>query len=189
MVTALVLAAGESKRTQPIMKQLYPVHGTVLVDLVIKKLLATKVDKIRVILGHNWEEVQRAIKESVGIVVNTEYEKGMLSSIKCGLKEKDSYLIFPVDHPLVKVETIDMLIETLERKKSSVIIPVFKGKRGHPVIIPQNMFDELKNFEGRDLREFIHSKVTEEVSVEDEGIVMNFNTTELLQKLDKLLDY
>ncbi|MDY6985918.1 MAG: nucleotidyltransferase family protein [Candidatus Thermoplasmatota archaeon] len=187
MVIALLLAAGESKRTLPIMKQLYPVHGTVLVDLATKKLLATKVDKIRVILGHNWKEVQRAIKENVEMVVNTEYEKEMLSSIKCGLKEKDSYLIFPVDHPLVKVETIDMLIEALEREKNHVIVPVFKGKRGHPVIIPQNMFDELKNFEGRDLNEFIHTKITEEVSVEDEGIVMNFNTIERLQKLDKLL--
>lgn len=42
MVIALLLAAGESKRTLPIMKQLYPVHGTVLVDLATKKLLATK---------------------------------------------------------------------------------------------------------------------------------------------------
>jgi len=55
------------------------------------------------------------------------------------------------------------------------------------VLIPESMFTELKRFEGVSLSDFIHSKRVREVSVEDEGIIMNFNTPEQLQKLNKLL--
>jgi len=49
------------------------------------------------------------------------------------------------------------------------------------VLIPESMFTELKRFEGVSLSDFIHSKRVREVSVEDEGIIMNFNTPEQLQ--------
>lgn len=190
MVTALVLAAGESSRTRPFMKQLYPVQNTTLIDFVIKKLVTSRVERVRVVLGFKWDEVNRAIKSPVDIVVNKEYERGMLSSIKCGLVDKDAYLIFPVDHPLVRVSTINALINALEHQDPSfpqVIVPVFKGKRGHPVLMPESMFDDLKDFDGSDLRDFIHKRGTEEVNVDDEGVVMNFNSAEQLQKLNKLL--
>lgn len=195
MVTALILAAGESNRTRPIMKQLYPVHNTTLIDLVVKKLAATRVSKIRVVLGFNWREVCRAIEcdvigKELEIVVNEDYAGGMMSSIRRGLTDKDSYLIFPVDHPLVRVETIDMLINAAARhgtSRSSVIAPVFRGKRGHPVLIPESMFEDLIEFDGPSMRDFIHARGVEEVEVDDEGVVMNFNTVEQLQKLNKLL--
>jgi len=192
MVTALVLAAGESKRSQPVMKQLYPVQGTALIDFVVKKLAATRVDRIRVVLGYNREEVRRAIRreaisKELEVVVNEEPERGMLSSIRRGLTDEDSYLIFPVDHPLVQVETMDMLIRAAERQSApAVIVPVFGGRRGHPVLIPKSMFEDLRDFNGGSLADFIHARNVQAVEVDDAGVVTNFNTLEQLQKLDKL---
>lgn len=192
MITALVLAAGESRRSQPVMKQLYPVQGTTLIDFVVKRLAAARVSRIRVVLGYNWEEVQRAIRreaisKELEIVVNEEPERGMLSSIRRGLTDEDSYLIFPVDHPLIRVETMDLLIRAAERQSApAVVVPVFGGRRGHPVLIPKSMFEDLKGFNGRNLADFIHARDAEEVDVDDEGVVTNFNTLEQLQKLDKL---
>jgi CTP:molybdopterin cytidylyltransferase MocA len=185
MVIALLLAAGESKRTRPLMKQLYPVCGTTLVDFVVKKIFAGGAKKVRVVLGCESEAVRRSIREDVDIVINSNYVEGMLSSIKCGLVEEDAYLIFPVDYPLVRPDTIRRIIDS--DRDDEVIVPVIAGNRGHPVLMPESMFAELKRFEGVSLRDFIHSKRVREVSVEDEGIVMNFNTPEQLQKLNKLI--
>lgn len=87
----------------------------------------------------------------------------------------DFYLIFPVDHPFVSSETISILLATAYENPDCVIKPEFRGRRGHPIIIPASL-DIFAEAEAG-LREIIrHSGIaTVIVPVDDAGIMQNVN--------------
>lgn len=87
----------------------------------------------------------------------------------------DSYLVFPVDHPFVKSETISILLQSAFQNPDCVIKPEFRGQRGHPIIIPSSLDIYAQAEAG--LREIIRysSIATVIVPVEDAGILQNVN--------------
>jgi len=182
MITALVLAAGESKRTAPFLKPLMPMGGKTVIEVILEKLKKSSVDLTLVVLGHEAGRIEASIKGTeVGIVLNREYREGMLSSVKLGVTFEDSdFLIFPVDHPLVEVKTIDLLI--YNRDENRIVVPTYRGKRGHPILIPSPLAEELIRFRGRTLRDFVHERQIKEVEVDDEGVIINLNTPEDFRK-------
>jgi len=71
-------------------------------------------------------------------VLNTDFEQGMSSSIECGLSHiseaADGVMIVLGDQPLIEKDTIDLLIERHRQSKRGIILSIYKGIRGHPVI-------------------------------------------------------
>jgi molybdenum cofactor cytidylyltransferase len=76
----------------------------------------------------------------------------MGSSIRRGLREirPDCHgiLIALGDQPLLKTRTINALIRTFNQAKGGIIIPSFRGTRGHPVIFHRRFKRELLNLKG-----------------------------------------
>ncbi|MFQ5792772.1 MAG: NTP transferase domain-containing protein, partial [Acidobacteriota bacterium] len=106
MVGAIILAAGESRRMgSP--KPLLPLGRTTFLAHVLGVLEASRARPIVVVLGHEAKRVRQQVPcEGATVVFNPEYRKGMLSSIRAGLKELagetvTGALLCPVDHPLV----------------------------------------------------------------------------------------
>ena len=108
----------------------------------------------------------------------------MLSSIRYGMHKviyngthPDGWLIWPVDHPLVKAATVNMLIETFRNYPNSVIIPQYGGKAGHPVIIPASMKIPDGTFSSG-LKEIItlSGVSVHHIEVDDPAINENMNT-------------
>ena len=180
MITALILAAGESNRTKPMLKPLLPVDGKTVIELVIKKLKESRVDRIVVVLGHESEKIEKTIEED--IVFNKEYKKGMLSSVKKGIRSDPTsdFLIYLVDHPLIEVKTINKIMDAYDKEK--IIVPTYKGKRGHPILIPNALIGELSSFKGETLRDFVHDHEIKEVETNDKGTIINLNTLEDFKK-------
>ena len=175
MTTALLLAAGESRRTSPTLKQLYPIKNKPLVQFMIDKLREGGLKRVIVVLGYEAESIKIHIDEKkADVIINENYANGMLTSIKRGLMGGDDHLIMPVDHPAVRVETIKSVLGLKDR----ITIPVYRGKRGHPVLIPGKFIEELRDFDGKTLRDFIHNKDFSEICVGDPGVILNFNTME-----------
>ena len=178
MIYAIVLAAGESTRMGAL-KQVLPFGKSTVIETIIASLLKSSVDVVMVIVGHRASDVREALKGiGVEIFVNENYKKGMLSSIKCGVsalpKDAEAFMISLCDQPGIRPENIDVLIDSYRKSGKGIIIPVYKGKRGHPVIFDKRYIDEilcLKEEDGR-LREVVWKNSEDILEVEVENIAV-----------------
>src|SRR3990170_9111537 len=84
---AVVLAAGKSQRMGR-NKLLLEVSGRTLLDHVLDALERSGVDEIFVVLGHKPEELKPIVEfHKAKVITNFNYEEGMTSSIKAGLRD------------------------------------------------------------------------------------------------------
>ncbi len=161
---AVVLAAGKSERMGK-NKLLMKLSGKRLIFHIIEALEASKVDEIIVVLGNKpWEieDVLKAKLNRIKIVVNEEYEEGMTSSFKIGLKQiedADAALLVLGDQLILNPKLVNDMIEKMERNisKAFIVSPIHKGKRGHPVLFSKELFDEILSLrKNMMIREVIH---------------------------------
>lgn len=91
-------------------------------------------------------------------------------------------LIWPVDHPLVKPETVVALGEAFSAHPEAVLRPTYKGERGHPIILPAG-FDLSGDDAGRGLAGIIRTNACTviDLPVDDPGILRNINRPEDLE--------
>jgi CTP:molybdopterin cytidylyltransferase MocA len=96
-------------------------------------------------------------------------------TIRKEIKAPPYYIVWPVDHPLVSSTSISLLIEGAIQNPDCIIKPEFRGKRGHPVLLPSTLDFLSPLYET--LRELIrHSgKGTVILPVEDPGVILNIN--------------
>jgi molybdenum cofactor cytidylyltransferase len=193
MISAILLAAGESNRMgQP--KQLMPFDQSTIVERTIDHLLNSPVSETIVVLGYKGEEIRKIIAgKLIKIAINPDYQQGMSTSIIAGLKQVDkrarAVLIALGDQPFVNSQTITSLVEAFIVNNRGIIIPVYRGKRGNPVIFAIKYKCELLNLKG-DVggREIIkrHPDDVLEVEVNCEGILLDIDTMENYTPIIKL---
>jgi molybdenum cofactor cytidylyltransferase len=185
MISAILLAAGESNRMgQP--KQLMPFGQITIVERTIDNLLNSALSETIVVLGYKDEEIRKTIAgKPIKIAMNPDYQQGMSTSIIAGLKQVDkrarAVLIALSDQPFVDSQTINSLVEAFIANKRGIIIPVYQGRRGNPVIFAIKYKGELLNLKG-DVggREIItlHPDDVLEVAVNCEGVLLDIDTME-----------
>lgn len=191
MIVAVVLSAGESSRMgRP--KALLPIDGQTFIEKIVAALKQTKVGKIIVILGHNARELQSKISHlPVEILINTDYKLGQLSSLQLAVRnlqpdlECDGMLVHLVDHPYLAPDLVEEMIRRFYETKKRIIVPKFHGKRGHPVIFSNALFDEILKApmeEGAKAVVNAHRAETLEIETEEEGIAVDIDTPELYQQ-------
>jgi molybdenum cofactor cytidylyltransferase len=139
MIVGIILSAGESKRMgKP--KQLLPWGNSVILQQVIDNASASRLGMILLVLGSHADEIAGKIKISskIRIVINRDFKEGMSSSVKCGVKnapeEADAYVLLLGDQPTIFPDIINKLIDCYQTNKHGIIIPVYDGRRGHPVV-------------------------------------------------------
>jgi molybdenum cofactor cytidylyltransferase len=185
MISAILLAAGESNRMgQP--KQLLPFGQSTIVERTIDNLLNSAVSETIVVLGYRDEEIRKTIAgKPVKLVINPDYQQGMSTSIIAGLKQVDkrarAVLIALSDQPFVNSQTITSLVKAFIANNRGILIPVYQGRRGNPVIFTIKYKGELLNLKG-DVggREIIkrHPDDVLEVAVNCEGVLLDIDTME-----------
>jgi len=196
MLSGILLAAGESKRMGSL-KALLPLFskesekGDTFVSFILKNLHFI-CDEVILVLGYQANLIKRKVVSlnlKVKIVVNKEYEKGQLSSLRVGIREVSpdckGILLALVDHPLVKKETYKLLRDRFFRENDKIIIPTYKGKNGHPVIFSSLFLPELMKAPlDQGARHVVrgHPEKIIFLPVEDEGIILNINTPEKYNK-------
>ena len=191
MIVAVVLSAGESSRMgRP--KALLPIDGQTFIERIVAALKQTKVGKIIVILGHNARELQSKISHlPVEILINTDYKLGQLSSLQLAVRnlqpdlDCDGMLVHLVDHPYLAPALVEEMIRRFYETKKRIIVPKFHGKRGHPVIFSNALFDEILSApmeEGAKAVVNAHRAETLEIETEEEGIAVDIDTPELYQQ-------
>ncbi|HKS81606.1 MAG TPA: nucleotidyltransferase family protein [Candidatus Acidoferrales bacterium] len=194
MVAAAILAAGESRRMgSP--KALQLIRGKSFVE---RLLIATNVPRIGfrcIVLGAGAEEIHGKLNPGGAvIVVNEDWRKGQLSSIHAAIRslpsgETEGLLLCPVDHPLVSPHLVSQLIEGFDAGGKKIIVPVFHGRRGHPVIFHASLYEELlaaSHEAGARQVVHAHPDAIAEVAVEEKGVILNLDDPEALKKVERL---
>ncbi|RCW47385.1 MULTISPECIES: NTP transferase domain-containing protein [unclassified Halanaerobium] len=153
MITSLVLAAGESNRMGAL-KQILPFSDSTILETTVNNLIKTDLfdGEIRIILGAEAEKIYPHIKdiinEKIRVLVNADYQTGMLSSIKRGLKDlapsTEHILITLADKPMIAPDTYNLIIEKYLADSKKIIVPVYDDVRGHPVIISKELVPQIK---------------------------------------------
>jgi molybdenum cofactor cytidylyltransferase len=185
MISAILLAAGESKRMgKP--KQLMPWGKSTILAQAIDNLASSGVDEIIVLLGYRAEEIKKTIvTKPVKIAINPDYRQGMSTAIIAGLKlvsrQSQAVMLALGDQPLVNSQTVKQLIAEFSNHDKGIVIPTYQGKRGHPVIFATKYKPELLELKGDiGAREIIknHPDDTLEVAVDSESIISDIDTRE-----------
>jgi molybdenum cofactor cytidylyltransferase len=153
MITAIILAAGESKRMgSP--KMLLPWRQGTVLGQVISVFAKAGLEDILVITGSEHEQIEDVIAGMAGnypvrSVYNEEYASGdMLSSIQTGLrdlahKEVGAAMIGLGDQPQVEEGTVRAIRDSFERTHHRLIVPSHANRRGHPWLVGQEFWGEI----------------------------------------------
>ncbi len=154
MISAILLAAGQSKRMQGENKLLKKYKKKYLINQILQSLIKSEVNKIIVVLGHENRKIKKISLKSkkITFVFNSQYLKGISTSIKCGLKKISKknigFLIAHADMPLVSKTIFNTLCSSLKNKKKEIFVPVYKKKFGNPLAFKYSMIKSLKKIKG-----------------------------------------
>jgi molybdenum cofactor cytidylyltransferase len=182
---AIILAAGESSRMGT-NKLLLPFNGSPIIGIVIDNIIQSGVDHILVVLGAFRDEMIAVIgKLPVAYCYNPRYKQGMLTSVQCGFNNMpettDAAVIFLGDQPMIPGHVTRLIIRSYTKTGKGILVPVYKGKRGHPVMIDRKYADAIEKLDPAEgLRTLLMQfrEDVQEVNVEMPGILRDIDTVE-----------
>jgi molybdenum cofactor cytidylyltransferase len=190
MLAAVILSGGASRRMgSP--KALLPYQGRPFLEHLLDVTHHPKIGARRVILGAHAEPIAKAVHLSGDeIVINEDWEDGQLSSIRAGLRSlpenTEGMLLCLIDHPLISATLVHELIERFFATNKPIVLPVYDGQRGHPVIFSAALYDELLTASmetGARAVVWAHAADIEEVRTNEEGCILNLNDPDAFERL------
>jgi len=185
MISAILLAAGQSKRMNGENKLTKKIQGSPLIKLSIKNILASSVNELIIVFGYQKEIIEKLIdkNEKIKFIFNKDFESGMASSIKCGLdnlsEKSEAFFICLADMPMVSHDIYNQLIKSKDNKE--IIVPTYKGQQGNPVLFNKSMKEKIIDITGdvgaKKILELNKDKILN-LEINDQSITCGFNTQE-----------
>jgi len=192
-VSALVLAAGQSRRMGAINKLLAPVDGVPMVLATVRRIIAAGVDEVIVVTGHEAQRVRDALAgEAVRVVHNPNYDQGLSTSMGAGIAaldpDADAALMCLGDMPRVTPRHVHRLLAAFDPIEGRTIcVPTFNGKRGNPVLWDRRYFQDMAAVRGDvGARHLIgeYEDAVCEVAMDDPGVLLDVDSPQALAALD-----
>lgn len=179
-VAGVVLAAGTSSRFGDRNKLLAPVDGDPLVRRATRTLVASVVDPVVVVLGHDAERVRRALDGlPVETRVNPDFAAGRASTLETGVRavdaaerDVDAAVVGLGDMPWVSPNTVDALVAAHAAGVGAALAAARDGARGNPVLFHRRFFDALAGVSGDvgGRRVLLDADASALVDVDDPGV-------------------
>ena len=192
MLAAVILSGGASRRMgSP--KALLDYQGRPFLQHLLDVSHHPRVGVRRVVLGVHAEPISKAIQLSPDeVVINADWEKGQLSSIQAALRSlpagTDGILLCLIDHPLITAALVSDLISCFYESRPPIVLPVFDGRRGHPVIFSSKVYPELESAAlevGARAVVWAHKHDICEFHTNEEGCVLNLNDPETFDRITR----
>jgi CTP:molybdopterin cytidylyltransferase MocA/HD superfamily phosphohydrolase YqeK len=191
-LAGVILAAGLSSRMREL-KPLLPLDGAPAVLRVAGAYRAVGLEAV-VVLGFGAERVAPLLDaHDVGYVVNHEFEDGMYSSVRCGVRalpaDVRAFFVHPVDCALVRSETLGLLARSSSEPPTGVAYPVHDAERGHPPLVPAALRDAILTEESDGgLKELLTRGEAGacDVQVDDPNVLLDMDDAAAYERLVKL---
>jgi len=154
MITAILLAAGESRRIPSENKLIKNFKGKPLINHILKSLIKSKVNKIIIVLGYEHNKIKKFLLKSKKIILtkNKNYKKGISSSIKFGLKKvtkkNRGFMITHSDMPFIKLSHINKIYFSLLKKNNLIHVLKYKNRIGNPIGFNITVLNKFKKIKG-----------------------------------------
>ena len=154
MISAIVLAAGQSIRMGDDNKLVKKYKNRYLINHILNTLIKSKIEKIIVVLGFEKSRVRKIIikNKKINFVFNKNYKSGMSSSIKAGLKKISKknigFLIVQADMPFISKKIINSLCYAIKNNGQEIVAPIYKRNMGNPIGFKRSMTRILNKTSG-----------------------------------------
>lgn len=127
-------------------KLLLPWRGQTVLAQTIQNVRATTSD-VLVVTGAYAEQTQQIAKSlHTPAIHNPDYAKGeMISSLQIALRQLNDvrgFFVMLADMPLVQPETMCEIVQHWDTH-GGIVVPMFEGKRGHPVVFSAEFIPQL----------------------------------------------
>ena len=172
MICSIILAAGQSRRMGA-QKLLLPFHGRTVIGRVAGEILRSPVARTFVVVGADGDRVAAALERepvsrkgvkrptkrkpcgtarksprgSFTFVTNPDPAGDMLSSVRCGLRALPpgckAALVALGDQPAITAGLVGRMVRALRVSGRGIVVPVYGGKRGHPILFSERYFREV----------------------------------------------
>ncbi|MEX0692203.1 MAG: nucleotidyltransferase family protein [Gemmatimonadales bacterium] len=199
MLAAIVTAAGASERMGGHPKALLDWHGETFLGGILKACFAAGIERRVVTLGHDADRIRAQVPlDGITVVESADLAAGPIGSVRAGLATLmrhpvDGVLIWPVDRPHVQVSTIEALLAAFDRRTHAMIVPLYDGRRGHPVAFARSVFGEIMAAPDREGARAVVRRDPSRVlavAVDDRAVIEDVNTPDeyrnLLRRGDQL---
>lgn len=176
-IIPIILAAGSSQAL-PFPKALAPFGTKTALEIAVEN--CSILGQCLVVLGSEAERILPNIPASAKVVMNSRWREGQLSSLQAALEAIASdaaFLIYPVDHALIKRNTVEQLVRAFHTRSATqeIVMPRHNGVYGHPVIVSAAV--RLEVFGAHTAREVIY-RVPERIHV------LNVRTSSIFEDFD-----
>lgn len=183
MISAILLAAGQSKRMGGENKLTKKIQGAPLIKHSVKNILTSSINELIIVLGYQKEIIKKLIdiNEKIKFVFNKDFESGVASSIKTGLnhlsEKTESFFICLGDMPMVSSGVYNQIIEF--KNKKEIIIPTYNNQRGNPVLFSKSMKEKIMKISGdvgaKKILKLNKDKILN-LEIKDQSITKGFDT-------------
>ena len=185
MISAILLAAGESKRMVDENKLIKKYKSIPLIKHAVSNVLNSPIDELIIVLGYQKKSIEKIIGENkkIKFIANPNFESGIASSIKKGLdslsKETEAFFICLGDMPNVNKEIYNQLINaSFSNKDKEIFVPYYQERQANPILFSKKMKDEIQKIEGDfGAKKIIadNEKKVFKLSTQDKGVITDFN--------------
>ena len=188
--TGAVIIADGHQGSKGASAAMLPLGNTTVIRQIISILEQAGIKPIVLVTGKDSESLEKHVSKLPVInLYNPAYQKDeMFDSVKKGIvyveKLCDSVLVLPAKYPMLLPDTIEKMLTCGHNNA----VPVYNGRRGHPVMFDAELFPQLLSYQGaQGMRGAMHQPgVTEhiwELAVEDDGIILAVSGEEDLKNI------
>ena len=187
-ISAIVLGAGNSTRMKGPNKLLLPFNSTLMINVVVDNLLAAEVAELIIVTGHDYMKIKNLFTSNkVKVVVNNEHQKGMTSSIQCGLSacapSAKGFLICLGDMPLLTASDYSGIIDAQLPDQKCIVKPFYQGQGGNPILFSSHFRKEISAHD--------EPEGCKNIVIDNQPVVikLDFKHDHILQDIDTQEDY
>jgi molybdenum cofactor cytidylyltransferase len=197
VLTALILAAGESTRMGTPKALLHDPDGRAFVARIVRTFARAGIDDIIVVTGSQHDGIEAAVTAdrppvTPRFVRNPDPSRGQLSSLWTGLDAVDrdaaGVLMTLVDVPMLRASTIRAVVEAWRQQRAPIVRPAMGDRHGHPVLFDRSTFEELRQAplsEGAKAVVHAYADRIVNVPVDDPGCLVDVDTPSDYQRVMK----